>query len=69
MCFGIKARSINNVEQFEHDTAGLDSPVKDAIFASIRECDRIELLVRAERRQPVAQRLTGLLADDAYRQW
>lgn len=49
MCFGLKARSINNVEQFERDTAGLDSKVKDAIFTSIRECDRIELLVRAER--------------------
>ena len=69
MCFGIKARSINNVEQFERDTAGLDSKVKEAIFASIRECDRIELLVRAERRQSLAKRLTGLLADDAYRQW
>ena len=57
MCFGIKARSINNVEQFERDTAGLDSKVKDAIFASIRECDRIELLVRAER------------GADSYRQW
>ena len=57
MCFGIKARSINNVEQFEHDTAGLDSQVKDAIFGSIRECDRIELLVRSER------------GTDAYHQW
>ena len=69
MCFGAKARSINNVEQFERDTAGLGAQVKDAIFASIRECDRIELLVRAERRQPLAQKLTGLLADDGYRQW
>jgi len=57
MCFGAKARSINNVEQFERDTAGLDSQVKDAIFASIRECDRIELLVRAEKET------------DAYRHW
>jgi len=69
MCFGAKARSINNVEQFERDTAGLDPDVKDAIFASIRECDRIELLVRAERRQLLAKRLTGLLADDGYQQW
>jgi len=57
MCFGLKARSINNVEQFERDTAGLDSKVKEAIFASIRECDRIELLVRAELRA------------DGYPQW
>ncbi len=57
MCFGLKARSINNVEQFEHDTANLDSKVKDAVFSSIRECDRIELLVRAER------------GEDGYRQW
>lgn len=57
MCFGLKARSINNVEQFERDTAGLDPSVKDAIFASIRECDRIELLVRAE------------LGRDKYRDW
>lgn len=57
MCFGLKARSINNVEQFERDTAGLDSRVKDAIFASIRECDRIELLVRAES------------GEDKYRNW
>ncbi len=57
MCFGLKARSINNVEQFERDTAGLNSAVKDAVFASIRECDRIELLVRAE------------CGPDGYRQW
>ena len=57
MCFGLKARSINNVEQFERDTAGLDSKVKDAVFAAIRECDRIELLVRAER------------GDNGYRDW
>ena len=49
--------SINNVEQFERDTAGLDSKVKGAVFAAIRECDRIELLVRAER------------GNNGYRDW
>ena len=48
MCFGLKARSINNVDQFERDIAGLAGPVQDAIRTSVRECDRIELLVRAE---------------------
>ncbi len=50
MCFALKARSINDVEQFERDMEGLDRSVQDAVWASVRECDRVELLVRAERR-------------------
>ena len=57
ICFGLKARSINNVEQFERDLASADPEARDAAGASIRECDRIELLVRAER------------LDDGYRVW
>jgi hypothetical protein len=57
MCFGLKARSINNVDQFERDMATLDPSVQDAACTSIRECDRIELLMRAEQRE------------DGYRRW
>ncbi|MFH0982487.1 MAG: DUF1702 family protein [Planctomycetota bacterium] len=57
MCFGLKARSINDVEQFERDMGRLDPQVREAVFASVRECDRIELQVRAER------------GPDAYRNW
>jgi hypothetical protein len=57
MCFGLKARSINNLDQFETDMAEVDEPIRDAVFASIRECDRVELLVRSEDR------------DDGYREW
>jgi len=49
MCFGLKARSINHVEQFEHDLERCEPSRQEAIGASIRECDRIELLVRAEK--------------------
>jgi hypothetical protein len=48
MCFGLKARSINDMEQFERDMDGVDTPVREAIQASVRECDRVELLVRSE---------------------
>lgn len=57
MCFGLKARSINDVEQFERDMAQAEKPVQDAVCASVRECDRVELQVRAEQR------------DDGYRKW
>lgn len=57
MCFGLKARSINDTEQFEGDVSKLDQDVQDAIFASVRECDRVELRVRAEG------------GADGYRQW
>jgi len=48
MCFGLKARSINDLGQFERDLSRLPKAVQDAAWASIRECDRIELLVRSE---------------------
>jgi hypothetical protein len=57
MCFGLKARSINDLEQFERDVERMPPPTCEAIFASIRECDRLELLVRSER------------VDDGYRVW
>lgn len=57
MCFGLKARSINDVDEFERHVSAMSAPVRDAVLASIRECDRVELLVRAD----------GLL--DPYRRW
>ncbi len=57
MCFGLKARSINDPRQFDQDMAGVHEGVRDAVLASIRWCDRIEQQVRAEQ-------LT-----DGYRQW
>ena len=48
LCFGLKARAINDVEQFQQDMSRLSGDVQQAIFSSIRECDRIELLVRSE---------------------
>ena len=49
MCFGLKARSINDLDQFERDMARLEPRMREAVHASIRECDRIELLVRSEQ--------------------
>lgn len=57
MCFGLKARSINQLDEFEANVARLPEDVQHAIWASIRECDRVELLVRAEN---------GI---DPYRRW
>lgn len=57
LCFGLKARSINDLGAFEQNIAGLNSEVRNAIWSSIRECDRIELLVRAES------------GNDRYRRW
>ncbi|MGB2986242.1 MAG: DUF1702 family protein [Phycisphaerae bacterium] len=57
MCFGLKARSINDVDQFERDMARADTATRDAVYASIRECDRVELQVRSEQRE------------DGYRRW
>lgn len=57
MCFALKARSINHLEQFEADVRKVAPPVRDAVWAAIRECDRVELLVRSENRP------------DAYEQW
>jgi len=48
VCFGLKARFINNTDQFERDLAHLEPSVRQAARAAIRECDRIELQVRSE---------------------
>ncbi len=57
LCFGLKARSINDLDEFDRNLALLPPDTQQAIRASIRECDRVELLVRADG-QP-----------DAYRRW
>lgn len=57
MCFALKARSINDLDRFEQDMARLEPAVRDAALAAVRECDRIELNVRAER------------PDDGYQRW
>ena len=48
MCFALKARAINDLDEFEGHVARLDPTVQEAVYASIRECDRIELQVRAD---------------------
>lgn len=58
MCFALKARSINDLDRFEQDMGRLDRPTQDAVFASVRECDRIELQTRSELDQ-----------EDGYRRW
>lgn len=57
MCFGLKARALNDLDQFERDMNRLDRGVQDAVYASIRECDRVELLIRSEGEA------------DGYRRW
>ncbi len=57
MCFGLKARSINDVEQFERYLERVEPDVREAACASIRECDRVELLTRSEE------------GEDGYRRW
>jgi len=50
MCFALKARLINDLDAFEANVARLPRATQDAVWASIRECDRVELLVRSEGR-------------------
>ncbi len=57
LCFGLKARSINDADRFQRDMARLDFSVREAVFASIRECDRVELVVRSDGQE------------DGYRRW
>jgi hypothetical protein len=59
MCFGLKARSINDPDQFERDLAGAPAGVQAAVRAAISACDRIETEVRAE----------GVPAAAGYRLW
>ncbi len=49
MCFGLKARSISDPKQFEIDLSRIDSAQREAIWASIHACDRIEAQVRQEK--------------------
>lgn len=57
MCFGLKARAINDLDEFDRNLAALPHTVQEAIRASIRECDRVELLIRADGKP------------DGYRHW
>ncbi|MEK6799616.1 MAG: DUF1702 family protein [Planctomycetota bacterium] len=57
MCFGAKARAINDVEEFERNIGLIPKFEADAVHAAVRECDRVELLVRSEKR------------DDGYAEW
>ena len=57
MCFGLKARYISHVEQFERDVARLAPSVQQSVYEAVRECDRVELQIRAEGR------------DEGYRRW
>ncbi len=61
LCFGLKARSINDVGWFEENVSRLPADVQEAIRASIRECDRVELRVRDAVRGDAT--ITG------YRRW
>jgi hypothetical protein len=49
MCFGLKARSLNDPIQFQRDVDRLPAGVRDAVQAAVEQCDRIEAEVRAER--------------------
>jgi hypothetical protein len=57
MCFGLKARSINDPAGFERDLGSLSSAGAAAARAALRECDRVEAEVRADR------------TADGYRRW
>lgn len=57
MCFGLNARAMNDAERFRRNVRIMPEPVQEAIFASVRECDRMELLVRADNKE------------DGYRRW
>ncbi|MCH8241642.1 MAG: DUF1702 family protein [Planctomycetes bacterium] len=57
MCFALKARSINHLDQFDLDMSRAAPAVRDAAYASIRECDRMELQIRSDGKE------------DGYRRW
>lgn len=57
MCFGLKARSLNDPATFQTNVARMDGAVQDAIHASIEACDEAEKRVRASD-EP-----------DGYRRW
>ena len=60
MCFALKARSINDRDFLERCVAELEPDTREAVWASIRECDRIELLIRSELSE---------LHGNGYQQW
>ena len=57
LCFGCKARSLNNPEEFARDLARTETAGQHAIRAAIDACDRIEQQIRAER------------GEEPYRRW
>lgn len=60
MCFALKARSISDRGFLERCVGREDSGAREAVWASIRECDRIELLIRSR---------LGELGAGGYPQW
>jgi hypothetical protein len=57
VCFGLKARLLNDPNQFDDDLSRMDAGTREAARASIRACDRTENRIRSER------------VPDAYRCW
>lgn len=57
LCFALKARSIDDVDAFESNMSRLPAATREAAYAAIRECDRVELLIRDQQ------------TDDGYRRW
>ena len=57
MCFGLKARAINDPDQFVRDVQSQPRAVQQAIHASLEQCDRVEARLRADR------------APDGYQRW
>ena len=51
MCFALKARFLNDVDELERNVARLEPGVQDAVYASVRECDRVELQVRSDDKE------------------
>ncbi|MHC5110644.1 MAG: DUF1702 family protein [Planctomycetota bacterium] len=62
MCFALKARVINHPDLFDQFMQNASPAVRDSALASIRECDRIELQIRAEASNEA-------LAPWGYREW
>ena len=60
MCFALKARSIADRGFLDRCVCQEDAGVREAVWASIRECDRVELLVRSRLDE---------LGEDGYPQW
>ena len=62
-CFGLKARSINDPGQFERDLARADARVREAVLASVGECDRVEAETRSQRGRDGYQRWRALVTE------